>query len=148
MKVIFLKSVPGTANKGQIKEVPDGFARHFLLPQKIAKPADEYGLIEIDKAKTKKLKIASKAVNSAKSSAERINGIFLPLRAKVSSGGTLFAAIDPKQVVEELKKQYKIEIKPEQISLLKPIKNVGQHRIKINFLSDISAEITVVVAAE
>ena len=46
MKVIFLKDVKGTAKKGEMKEVSDGYARNFLFPKGIAKEANAVNINE------------------------------------------------------------------------------------------------------
>ena len=39
MKVVFLEDVKGRGKKGEIKEVPDGYANNFLIKNKKAEPA-------------------------------------------------------------------------------------------------------------
>ena len=39
MKVIFLEDVKGRGKKGEVKEVPDGYANNFLIKNKKAEPA-------------------------------------------------------------------------------------------------------------
>jgi large subunit ribosomal protein L9 len=50
MKVIFLKDVKGTARRGEIREVSDGYAKNFLLPKGIAEPATGKAIGEINRA--------------------------------------------------------------------------------------------------
>ena len=57
MKVILLQDVKGTGKKNEVKEVSDGYARNFLLPKKLAVPADNTNMKELnEKNKSKELK--------------------------------------------------------------------------------------------
>ena len=57
MKVILLKDVKGTGKKNEVKEVSDGYARNYLLPKKLAVPADNTNMKELnEKNKSKELK--------------------------------------------------------------------------------------------
>ena len=53
MKVILLKDVKGTGKKNEVKEVSDGYARNYLLPKKLAVPADNTKTKKIKQKKTK-----------------------------------------------------------------------------------------------
>ena len=58
MKVILLKDVKGTGKKNEVKEVSDGYARNFLLPKKLAVPADNTNMKELnEKNKSKEIKL-------------------------------------------------------------------------------------------
>ena len=52
MKVIFLKDVKGTAKKGEMKEVSDGYARNFLIPKGVAKEATASSINDLNQQKT------------------------------------------------------------------------------------------------
>jgi len=147
MKVIFLQTIPGV-KKGQIKDVAEGYAQHFLLPKKIAKVLTENVMDDLNKVKERQNKKESKNTKEAQSKAGKISGIFLPIKTKASTNGTLYAAIEPAQVVEILNKQYKTEIKPDSVIFEKPIKNIGQHKVRIIFAPGIFAMISLVVSAE
>jgi large subunit ribosomal protein L9 len=148
MKVIFLQNVPGSGNKGQIKEVSEGYARHLLLPKKLAKPLDENALAVINQVKKKKERLVNKKQKEFDTAKDKINGIYLPLKSKVSSGGTLYAAIEAKQVSEELNRQYHINTNEQQVVFTEPIKNIGQHKVNVVFAPGTVATITVVASAE
>ena len=52
-----LKYVKGTGKKNEVKEVSDGYARNYLLPKKLAVPADNTNMKELnEKNKSKELK--------------------------------------------------------------------------------------------
>ena len=51
MKVVFLEDVEGVAQGGEVKEVKRGFARNYLIPQRLAMPATRDSLQRIDRLK-------------------------------------------------------------------------------------------------
>jgi large subunit ribosomal protein L9 len=46
MKVILLQDVRGIGRRYEVKNVADGYARNFLIPQKLATFADQKSLAE------------------------------------------------------------------------------------------------------
>jgi large subunit ribosomal protein L9 len=146
MKVIFLQNIAKTGNKGQIKDVSDGFARNYLLPNKLARPVTANSLEVVEKVKEKKEKMADKKIKEVQGLAKKMAGTFLPISSKANESGTLFAAIDEKIVAEKLSIKFKTAITSKQIVIEKAIKNIGQHRVKITFSQGISAEVIVVVS--
>lgn len=47
MKVIFLEDVKGKGKKGEIKEVPTGYAQNFLIKKNLAKEATTQAIGEL-----------------------------------------------------------------------------------------------------
>ena len=62
MKVILLQDVKGTGKKNEVKEVSDGYARNFLLPKKLAVPADNTNMKELNEKNKSKENKSSKRI--------------------------------------------------------------------------------------
>ena len=56
MKVIFLQDVKGKGKKGDIKEVPTGYAQNYLLKNKLAKEATKSSISELSGQKKARIK--------------------------------------------------------------------------------------------
>lgn len=146
MKVIFLKNVPGTAKKDEIKEVADGYAKNFLFKNNLAKPATDVGVQEVkDRHIKQKVKIEKDLKNNQKI-ATKIDGANINMNGKTSDKGILYAAIKSEDIVTAIYKSLKVEIEPNQIIINTPIKALGDHTIKIEFGHGIEAELNISVS--
>ncbi len=146
MKVILLKDVPGTGHKGDVKEVADGYARNFLLKKKLAKQATDYGLNNLKLAEAKKKKEMERDLKENQKKASMLDGEAIELKAKVNDKNVLYAAISPSEIAKEIKKELKADVKPEQIKIEKPIKELGEHFVLIEFGHGLEARLSITVA--
>ncbi|OIO18294.1 MAG: 50S ribosomal protein L9 [Candidatus Magasanikbacteria bacterium CG_4_10_14_0_8_um_filter_32_14] len=148
MKVIFLKDIKGTAKKGDIKEVSDGYARNFLIKKGLVSIATDFELNKLASQDKKKAKQMEAELESQQKVAGRLDGEEIEIIAKVSNSGTLYAAITVAKLVQTIKKQLSVTVKPEQIKLKEPIKDVGEYDVHISFNHGLEANIRVIVSQE
>ncbi len=145
MKVVLLQNVPGLGKIDQIKEVADGYARNFLFAKKLAIPASSKVVSEVDAKLTKKKKDEEKDLLLKQSLVAKLDGWEVEIKAKVSQANSLYAAIGPQKIADELKKAGFV-IEKNQINI-KPIKEVGQYPVIIKFSHELEAEIMVTILA-
>jgi len=148
MKVILLKDVPGTGKKGDIKMVADGFARNFLFKQNFAEAATEDALLAVKNKEDKKKKQSVTELKNNQELASRLDGVEIEIIAKASGEGTLYAAISGKKIIDEIKKQFGVDIQTKQLVLDQAIKEAGEHQGKIKLGHGLEAEFTVLVSPE
>ena len=129
MKVILLEDVKALGKKGQIVNVNDGYARNFLLPKNLAREANAQAMNEYRNAEnSKNFKIATEK-KQAEGYKAQLEGKTFEMKAKAGQGGKLFGSITAKQVAEEIKKQYNINIDKRKVVLesdIKELKSVGK----------------------
>jgi len=145
MKVILLKDVQELGNKGEIKNVADGYARNFLFIKKLAKPATEE-IIEKTKAK-KDLDIikAEKDLKKTQELASKLDGLELEIKEKVDEKGHLYGSMNELKI-SELLKEKGFKIKKNQIKIPESIKETGEHQIKINLAHGLEADIEIIIS--
>lgn len=144
-KVILLKDVPLVGQKGNIKEVKDGYFRNFLMPQKLAVIASPWRLHEMEQ---KKSESEAKHANEALLAGEGIKKIMeskIIFKVPVNEKGHLFDGIGVPEIETKLREAGFENIKKEWIKLEKPIKEVGEHSMEINTPFGSSAEIKITV---
>lgn len=147
MKVILIQDVKDVGKKYEVKEVKDGFAKNFLFPQKLAKPATEKNLAWLEKQKEKIAKKAEEELKKTQELASQIDGQEIIFSVKVGQGGELFESITAQKIAEKLK-QLGFQVKKQQVDLIRPIKELGEFPIKVKFEHNLEAEIKVIVAEE
>lgn len=146
MKVILTTHVKGLGQKGDIKEVSDGYYQNFLAPRKWAVMATigQVNLVSAQKAKAvEKLENMKESALAVK---EKINGKTLTLNEKASESGKLYAALHAKEVAQAIKSQLGAEIPEKQIQM-EPVKSAGTFSIQVNLYKDIKASFTLTVLA-
>lgn len=145
MKVILQADVKGLGKKDQLVNVSDGYARNFLFPKKLAvePTANNINLMNQKNESIKNKKI--KDIELANKVAEKLKEITLTFKAKAGDNGKLFGAITSKEISEELKAKYGIEIDKKKIVLSEPIKNTGTYEMEAKLYANISGKLKVVV---
>ena len=146
MKVILTQDVKGQGKKDQIIEVSDGYARNFLLPKKLAIPADAKALNEAkNKEASKNHKIAVETAE-AKDIAAKLEGIIVKIISKSGADGKLYGAVTTKDVADALEAQHKIVIDKKKISIANPIKSFGKYELDVKLYTDVSGKINLLVS--
>jgi len=148
MQVILLKDVKNLGSQGDIKNVSDGFARNYLLAQKLAQAATKQAKLKLDiNKKTMQLK-AVKEIQKKEHLSKKVEGIKLVFFSKANAEGKLFASIDKNDILDKLKKEQGIELTVKNIILKLPIKQLGQNKIAIKIQEQISELIIEVIRAD
>jgi large subunit ribosomal protein L9 len=131
MKVIFLKDVQRVGKRHDIKDVPDGYAMNFLIPNKLAEPATSKAVAELDKRK-KSIEIEREVQESLLlKNLEEIKDKVVAIKGKANEKGSLFKAIHKKEILQAMQEQHHASISEEFILLEKPIKETGKFEIPI-----------------
>ena len=132
MKVIFLKDVPRVGKKHDIKEVNDGYAMNFLLARKLAEPATEKNIKELE-TRMKEITIEREVQEDLlMKNLEEIKNKVITIKGKANEQGHLFSAIHKKEIVEMMKSEQHADIDEDFIILEKPIKEIGEFEIPIS----------------
>ena len=147
MKVILLQDVEKIGKKYDIKEVADGHARNFLLPQGLAKPATENAVKWATIQKEIEEKKAGEGLKKVQDFAGKLAGLELTIPVKVGEKQELFESITSQKIAERLK-ELGFDIKKNQVALAENIKELGEFPVKINFEHGLETEIRVIVAAQ
>ncbi len=147
MKVILLQDVKGTGRKGEVKEVSDGYARNFLLPNKKAVFASPEAVKKYNDNKEREGVQREIEQNLARQTLDMLRGTKVVIKVKANEQGHLFAKLDTALIAQAIKDQTKTEIKQENIKIKEPIKQIGAHKIGID-LAGVVGEMEVVVDSE
>lgn len=131
MKVIFLKDVPRVGRKYNVKDVNDGYAVNFLFPKKLAEPATQKALMELEKSQKEVLIERELEESVLMKNLEEIKGKVVTLKGKANEKGHLFSSIHKKEILEGMMSEHKIEIDEAFLLLEKPIKEIGEFDIPI-----------------
>lgn len=148
MKVIFLQDVPGTGRAGQVKEVADGYARNYLFPRGLARPATAGVLRQAQEEKEAERRRQERAMAQAQALAEQLHHLTLRFQAKVGEQDLLFGTITSADIAEAIREKIGVEIDRRKIEIGEPIRRPGIYSIPIRLLGDLEPRVNVVVERE
>ena len=148
MKVILLYNIKGVGKKDEIINASDGYARNYLFPKKLAIEATKENLGKLEsKNEANKFKKQNEK-NDAIEVANKLKELVLTIKVKAGENGKIFGGVTSKEISENLKEQYKIEIDKKKIEVKETIKNIGRFTINIKLYEGVNAKLTVNIIAE
>lgn len=145
MRVILLKEIEKLGKKLEIKEVKDGYARNFLIPEGLAKPVTKESLQWLEVQKEIEEKKAEEGLKEAQGLASSLDDAEINFSVKVGEQDQLFESISQQKIAEKLK-EMGFNIKKDRIEIKEPIKEVGEFPIKIKLDHNLEVEARVVVS--
>ena len=148
MKVILLDNIKGVGKKDEIINASDGYARNYLFPKKLAVEATKENLGKLEsKNEANKFKKQNEK-NDAIEVANKLKELVLTIKVKAGENGKIFGGVTSKEISENLKEQYKIEIDKKKIEVKETIKNIGRFTINRKLYEGVNAKLTVNIIAE
>ncbi len=148
MKVVFLQDVPGIGRAGQVKEVADGYARNYLFPRGLARPATAGVLRQAQEEQEAERRRQERALAQAQTLAEQLHNLTLRFQAKVGEQDLLFGTITSADIAEAIREKIGVEIDRRKIEIGEPIRRPGIYSIPIRLLGDLEPRVNVVVERE
>ncbi|QMU08747.1 50S ribosomal protein L9 [Levilactobacillus suantsaii] len=148
MKVIFTKDVRGKGKRGEIKNVPDGYAQNFLIKRGLAKQANQSAMSQLNaerKAEQRREAEELAEANDLKQHLEDDKTV-VEILAKAGDDGRLFGSIPSKQIVQALAKQFDLKLDKHKVDLPEPIRSLGYTNVPVKLHPDVTAKIRVHVA--
>ena len=145
MKVIFLADVKGKGKKGEIKEVPTGYAQNFLIKKNLAKEANAQAIGELRGKQKSEEKAHAELVAEAKDIQAKLEEetTVVQCTEKIGPDGRTFGSITNKKIAEELQKQFGIKIDKRHIQVASPIRSVGLIDVPVKIYQDITGVIQI-----
>ena len=148
MQVILLEKIVNLGSLGEVVKVRDGFARNYLIPHGKAKRATAANVAEFEKRRGELEKAQADALTKAQEKAAKIDGLMLQITQKAGVDGKLFGSVTNVDVSEALKTQG-VDVPKAAIRMPQgPLKQVGDHPVKIALNADVVVTITVSVLGE
>ncbi|MFH1671756.1 MAG: 50S ribosomal protein L9 [Candidatus Portnoybacteria bacterium] len=145
MKVILLQNIERVGKKGDIKDIPKGYARNFLIPRNLATLATEPELEKLEEQKELEAQQAEEELILYQELAEQMEGLELEISVKASEDDKLFGAVTSATISEKLKEKG-FNVDKSQIKLENPIKEIGERDILIEFPHNLEVGIKIIIS--
>jgi large subunit ribosomal protein L9 len=148
MQVLLLKDVPNLGKAGTVKSVADGYARNYLFPQKLAVPATPEAMKQAEAIRKAALRRQQRMEEEAEALAKELEAISLTFKAKAGESGKLYGSVTAAHIAEALSAKMGMEFDKRKIDLEEPLKELGEHQVRIKLSPTVSASIRVVIEPE
>ena len=147
MKVLLCQDVDKLGWLGDVVEVKNGYARNYLLPQRVAVVPTEANVKSLSEAKVRRAQERKLALDKLAKVAEAVEGAEAVVAAKANEQGHLFGSVGEHDIAENLREQG-FEVSDKMVQLDEHIKEVGTHEVKLKVAADLFATVSVVVVSQ
>lgn len=148
MKVILLQDVKSVGKKGQVVDVSDGYGQNFLIPRKLASAATAGEVKKRTKEAADQSSKKARELEAAQQLAERLSAKPMTIKVKVGDGGKLFGSVTSSDIVKVVKETFGEDLDKKHVNLPKPIRELGEHKVKAKLYKGVQAELQITLQAE
>ncbi|RPI59967.1 MAG: 50S ribosomal protein L9 [Planctomycetaceae bacterium] len=142
MKVLLRRNVAKLGKIGELVIVKDGYARNYLLPQRLAVAPTEANVKAVENEKAKYLAELARLKAEFELRAAAVNGKEITISARANEEGSLYGSVGPAQIAAALAAEG-IVLEVENIQLATPIRRLDKYDVGIGFSEDVMATIHV-----
>ena len=147
MKVILKEDVQNLGQQGDVVEVKSGYARNFLMPQKLAILFTEQQKKSIEEAQRVEERKLEREKDQLESVLKQVEDLSLSLKMQSEEDSKLFGSVTKLDIVKLLEENG-ITVDKKYVDLSSPIKTLGEHKVNIMFTKEMSASFTLTVEKE
>ena len=148
MQIILLEKVVNVGNLGDVVKVKDGYARNFLIPQRMARRATASAVAEFEVKRAELEKAAAAKLAASQAEGEKLSGMTIAIAQKAGVDGRLFGSVTNFDIAEALTKQGFAVEKAQVRMPTGPLKTTGDHAVAVALHTDVVVEITIAVVGE
>jgi large subunit ribosomal protein L9 len=142
IQLLLVQSVEHLGKQGDVVEVKLGYAANFLLPQGLATVASDHHKRMVEKHRARLLEIQKTRLAGLQAEADALANQSVTIEANANDEGHLYGSVGATEIANALKR-VNLNITPDQVRLLGPLKELGLYTVKIHFGQDIEGELKV-----
>ena len=143
MEVVFTQDVPNKAKAGEVRRVPDGYARNYLLPQGLAEIASDEVKKRVHKITAVGDEVRVRETAIMEELAEGLDDVTITLTARITPTGRYYGTITSTHIAMELADKVGREVERRWVEISEPIREPGEYDVTLRFSTEVSATIHV-----
>jgi large subunit ribosomal protein L9 len=143
-----VQNVSNLGQVGDVKSVADGYARNYLIPRGLAKPATPGELKQAEQHKRTAAKQAMHDLETAQAVAARLSQMTLVFQARAGEGTKLYGSITSANIADRIAEELGQDFDRRKVHLDESLRQLGTHRVPIRLMADIVPEVVVVIERE
>lgn len=148
MEVVFTQDVPNKARAGEIRRVPDGYARNYLLPQGLAEVATPEVMKRLNKIKSVGNEVRLRETKVMEELKNALDDVQIAVKARITPTGRYYGAITSSHIAMELATVVGREIERRWVEVAEPIREPGEYDIDLRLSTEVTATIHVTAEVE
>ena len=148
MQVILMERIANLGELGEVVKVREGFARNYLIPHGKARRATPESMAEFERRRGELEQAQAQALAQAQERAAKVDGLMIQITQKAGVDGKLFGSVTNVDISAALKAQGHDVPKAAIRMPQGPLKQVGDHPLKVALHSDVVVTVTVSVLGE
>ena len=145
MKVILLQDVKSVGKSGDVVEVSKKKKKNFIFKKKLGIQADSKNLNDLKLKKANDEKVAAENLAAAQAFGKQIETKTIVVKLKAGEGGKTFGSVSSKEIAQEAKSQFDMDIDKKKIVLPEPIKSFGMFEVPVKLHPQVTANLKVKV---
>ena len=147
MEVILREEIEKLGSRGQVVTVASGYARNYLLPRRLAVPANDSNKKIVEQERQAHLRKEAKLQGQAEDLAKLMSSVTISFTQKAGENDHLFGSVTSKDIADALAvKGYNVDRR--KIDLPEPIKQLGTFQVPVKLHKDVTVQIPVTVSKE
>jgi large subunit ribosomal protein L9 len=148
MQVILIQDVNNLGGLNELISVKNGYARNFLIPQKLAVEANPSNLKMLEERQKQQKKREEKMLAEINKVVEVLRSSALKIKAKTGTSGKIFGSVTSVQIARAIREEKGYDIDRRRIHILDEVKELGNYKAKIDFGGGKDTEVEFEVIAE
>ena len=146
-EVILIHPIIGLGAESDQVKVAAGYARNFLLPQRLAIPLTQSNKRRLEALRQRRAERESHELNAMTELAKSLTKMTLTIAVKTGDDGKMFGSVTNGTIADELKKQFEVTLDKRKIHIEKPIKGVGEHEVEMRLHQGVHTMLKVIVSS-
>jgi len=143
MEVVFTQDVPNKARAGEVRRVPDGYARNYLLPQGLAEIATPEVMKRLHKITAVGDEVRVRETTVMEELASGLDYVSITRTDKRKKRGSYDGAITSTHIAMELAEKVGREVERRWVEIAEPIREPGEYDVTLRFSTEVTATIHV-----
>ncbi len=145
IEVILTHPIIGLGAESDQVKVASGYARNFLLPQRLAIPLTDGNKKRLEALRKRRAEREAHDLNTMTELAKSLGKMTLIIAVKTGDDGKMFGSITNGTIADELKKQFDVALDKRKIHIEKPIKGIGEHEVEMRLHHGVHTTLKVVI---
>ena len=147
VELILRETIDNLGRRGEVIKVANGYARNYLLPQKLALLVTPSNERQIEREREAAELRESEDRKAAQSLADRVAAVECVIARRVGDTDTLYGSVTSADIADSLNEQ-QLSIDKRKIQLSEPLKQLGEFMIPLKVHREITANIKVRIIKE
>jgi len=148
MQIILIQDVNNLGGANEVVTVKNGYARNFLIPQRMAVEASPSNLKQLEERLKQIRKKEEKMLAELNKVIAALQAGPISIGAKTGTSGKIFGSVTTVQIAKAVREQKGYEIDRRRIHLVDEIKELGSYKAKVDFGNGNETEISLEIVAE